>query len=263
MASGIDRDFRKGFKPSDHAPLLVRFGDWGSLELMVPTRSELTKPHSENFRTVLGRLPTGVVVVTGGDPEHPSGLVVGSFMSVSLEPPLVAVCPAKTSTSWPAIEAAGTLLRQRARRGPGGSSHASFAASGGDKFAGVDWAPAPATGAPLLDGVAAWIDCRIYERYEAGDHWLVLGEVLELSVPARRRRARVPRRQRSGRWPDRCTHSLRSASSETFTRAADDLSSMAHILVVDDEPAVRRALERALRLDNYEVELADRRRGGA
>lgn len=142
--------------------------------------SELTKPFSDNFRTVLGRLPTGVVVVAGGDQEHPSALVVGSFMSVSLEPPLVAVCVAKTSTSWPAIEAGGSFcanvlgedqvdLAQR------------FARSGGDKFAGIGWSPAPATGAPLLEGVAAWIDCRIYVRYAAGDHWLVLGEVLELS----------------------------------------------------------------------------------
>jgi 3-hydroxy-9,10-secoandrosta-1,3,5(10)-triene-9,17-dione monooxygenase reductase component len=143
--------------------------------------SELTKPHSDNFRTVMGRLPTGVVVVTGGDPEQPSGLVVGSFMSVSLQPPLVAVSPAKASTSWPAIEAAGTFCANVLAEGQEQLAR-HFAVSGGDKFAGVEWSPAPATGAPLLDGVAAWIDCRIYERYEAGDHWLVLGEVLELSV---------------------------------------------------------------------------------
>jgi hypothetical protein len=57
-----------------------------------------------------------------------------------------------------------------------------FATPGVDKFQGVTWEPAPATGAPLLEGVAAWIDCRIHERYEAGDHWLVLGEVVELSL---------------------------------------------------------------------------------
>ena len=142
--------------------------------------SELTKPHSDNFRTVLGRLPTGVVIVTGGDPEHPSGLVVGSFMSVSLVPPLVAVCPAKTSTSWPAIEATGSFCANVLAEGQEELARR-FAVSGGDKFAGVDWSPAPATGSPLLHGVAAWIDCRVYERYEAGDHWLVLGEVLELS----------------------------------------------------------------------------------
>jgi len=143
--------------------------------------SSATPPGSDNFRQVLGRLPTGVVIVTGGDPERPSGLVCGSFMSVSLEPPLVAVCPAKSSTSWPAIQAAGKFCanvlgeqqEELARH---------FAVSGGDKFAGVDWTPAPATGAPLLEGIAAWIDCRIYSQIEAGDHWLVLGEVLELSV---------------------------------------------------------------------------------
>ena len=143
-------------------------------------RPELTKPFSDNFRAVLGRLPTGVVVVAGGDREQPSALVVGSFMSVSLEPPLVAVCVAKTSTSWPAIEAGGHFCANVL--GDGQQRLAKrFAQSGGDKFAGVSWSPAPATGAPLLEGVTAWIDCTIYKRYEAGDHWLVLGEVLELS----------------------------------------------------------------------------------
>lgn len=143
----------------------------------------ITLPHSDNFRKVLGRLPTGVVVVTGGNPSHPSGLVCGSFMSVSLEPPLVVVSPAKTSTSWPAIEAGGTFCANVLADGQENLARR-FARSGGDKFTGVDWRPAPATGSPLLDGVAAWIDCRIYQRVDAGDHLLVLGEVLELSVQA-------------------------------------------------------------------------------
>jgi flavin reductase (DIM6/NTAB) family NADH-FMN oxidoreductase RutF len=141
--------------------------------------SELTKPHSDNFRSVLGRLPTGVVIITGGDPEHPSGLVVGSFMSVSLEPPLVAVSVSKTSTSWPAIEAGGVFCANVLADGQEELARR-FAVSGGDKFAGIGWSPAPTTGAPLLDDVAAWIDCRIYERYPGGDHWLVLGEVHQL-----------------------------------------------------------------------------------
>lgn len=145
----------------------------------MPDRSELTRPVSENFRTVLGRLPTGVVVVAGGDRTRPSALVVGSFMSVSLEPPLVAVCVARNSTSWPAIEASGRFCANILGEGQEELAKR-FARSGGDKFAGIGWSPAPATGSPLLDDVAAWIDCRIYKRYEAGDHWLVLGEVLEL-----------------------------------------------------------------------------------
>ena len=140
----------------------------------------LTTPDSANFRNVLGRLPTGVVIVTGGDPQRPSGLVCGSFMSVSLEPPLVAVCPAMKSTSWPPIAETGYFCANVLAEGQESLARR-FAISGGDKFESVGWSPAPATGAPLLDEVAAWIDCRIYERYAAGDHWLVLGEVLELS----------------------------------------------------------------------------------
>jgi flavin reductase (DIM6/NTAB) family NADH-FMN oxidoreductase RutF len=142
-----------------------------------------TLPDAANFRTVLGRLPTGVVIVTGGDIDSPSGLVVGSFMSVSLDPPLVAVCPAKTSSSWPAIQAAGHFCANVLHHEQEPLAR-TFSRSGGDKFAGVPWRHAPSTGAPLLEGVAAWIDCKIHDTIEAGDHWLVLGEVLELSVEA-------------------------------------------------------------------------------
>jgi len=141
----------------------------------------MSSPNSDHFRRVLGRLPTGVVIVTGATPEMQFGLVCGSFMSVSLKPPLVAVCPAKTSTSWPLIEATGSFCANVLAEEQEPLARA-FAVSGSDKFAGVNWRPAPATGSPLLQDVAAWIDCRVHTRIEAGDHWLVLGEVLDLSV---------------------------------------------------------------------------------
>jgi flavin reductase (DIM6/NTAB) family NADH-FMN oxidoreductase RutF len=141
----------------------------------------MTPSPSEHFRRVLGRLPTGVVIVTGAAGEQQFGLVCGSFMSVSLEPPLVAVCPAKTSSSWPAIEETGSFCANVLNEDQEALAR-QFSISGADKFAGVPWRPAPATGSPLLDDVAAWIDCRIHKRIEAGDHWLVLGEVLDLSV---------------------------------------------------------------------------------
>jgi 3-hydroxy-9,10-secoandrosta-1,3,5(10)-triene-9,17-dione monooxygenase reductase component len=138
-------------------------------------------PSAATFRKVLGRLPTGVVIVTGGDPLRPSALVCGSFMSVSLDPPLVAVAPSKSSTSWPRIAAGGHFCANVLSEGQAELSR-HFSVSGVDKFAGMSWSPAPSTGAPLLEAVAAWIDCRIYQTIDAGDHWLVLGEVLELNL---------------------------------------------------------------------------------
>lgn len=144
--------------------------------------SEHAKFDSPHFRRVMGHLPTGVNIVTGQGPDGPAGLAVGSFMSVSLEPPLVAVCPALSSTSWPSIEASGRFCvnvlsehqAELARR---------FAISGGDKFAALEWRPGP-SGSPILDGAVAWIDCTIHSRQVAGDHLLVLGEVVELDLEA-------------------------------------------------------------------------------
>jgi len=62
-----------------------------------------------DFRQAMGNFCTGVTVVTGIDNGEPVGFAAQSFVSLSLEPPLVAVCPAKTSSSWPRIRAAGNF----------------------------------------------------------------------------------------------------------------------------------------------------------
>ncbi len=136
----------------------------------------------KHFRRVLGHFPTGVAVITGIDPEgKPAGMAIGSFTSVSLEPPLVAFLPDKSSTSWPKIEPAGkfcvNILASEQE-----SVCRTFAVKGGDKFAQFEWSAAPATGSPLLDDVVAWIDCEIETVHEAGDHYIVIGRVLELDV---------------------------------------------------------------------------------
>jgi 3-hydroxy-9,10-secoandrosta-1,3,5(10)-triene-9,17-dione monooxygenase reductase component len=112
------------------------------------------------FRKVLGHLPTGVTVVAGRRSDgHPVGMAVGSFTSVSLDPPLVAFLPDLTSTTWPVIRASGSFCvsvlgdRQEA-------VCRAFAAKGGDKFAGVGWTPA-ASGSPIIEGAVAYIDCDI------------------------------------------------------------------------------------------------------
>lgn len=133
------------------------------------------------FRHVLGHYPTGVCVVTAVEADGPPvAMVVGSFTSVSLNPPLVAFFPDKKSSSWPRIEAGGRFCvnvlasdqLDLCRR---------FAARGGDKFAGVTHRSS-ASGLPVLDGVVAWIDCVLHAVHEAGDHHIVVGEVVELEV---------------------------------------------------------------------------------
>lgn len=135
---------------------------------------------SPHFRQVMGHLPTGVSIVTGHGEEGPAGLAVGSFMSVSLEPPLIAVSPALSSTSWPAIRATGTFCVNVLSEAQADLARR-FAVSGGDKFAGLDWRHGP-SGAPILTGAVAWIDCAIESEQVAGDHWLVLGAVVELDL---------------------------------------------------------------------------------
>lgn len=136
---------------------------------------------STRFRQVLGRYPTGVTVVTAPSASGPVGLTVGSFTSVSLDPPLVGWLPQKTSTTWPAVEAAGAFCVNILAADQGELCWR-FAKDSDDKFAGVAWTPSPATGSPVLDGAVAWIDCAIEAVADAGDHWWVLGRVLDLDV---------------------------------------------------------------------------------
>lgn len=132
------------------------------------------------FRRVLGHFPTGVVIVTATAGGTPAGLSVGSFTSVSLDPPLVAVLPSRTSTSWPRISAAGSFCINILAASQETLCR-TFAISGGDKFAGVRWRAAP-SGAPILDGTLAWIDCDLDQSVAAGDHFIVLGRVRALGV---------------------------------------------------------------------------------
>ncbi|MHB2000238.1 MAG: flavin reductase [Solirubrobacteraceae bacterium] len=141
-------------------------------------------PHDPSwFRQVLGQYPTGVCAITAIEPDgRPAGFVVGSFTSVSLTPPLVAFLPNKSSTSWPKIERAGRFCVNVL-----GSEHERLcrrlAERDVDRFEGVSWRPAP-SGAPILTGVVAWIDCDLETVTEAGDHYLVLGRVKALDVEA-------------------------------------------------------------------------------
>lgn len=134
------------------------------------------------FRDVLGHFPTGVVAVTAIDAEgRPIGMAVGSFTSVSLDPPLVAFLPDRSSSTFPKIRAAGTFCVNvlSATQEP---VCRALSLKGDDKFRGVPWQPSPITGSPVLRDVVAWIDCEIETVHEAGDHYIVIGRVRELRV---------------------------------------------------------------------------------
>ncbi|MFF0771375.1 flavin reductase family protein [Nonomuraea wenchangensis] len=141
---------------------------------------------SERFRHVMGHVPTGVAVVTAMTRQGPVGLTVGTFVSASLTPPLIAFLPARTSTTWPLIVPVGTFCVNVL-----GEEHEElcrgFARSGGSKFDGVGWTPGEATGSPVISGALAWFDCAFEHSYPAGDHLFVLGRVLGLDVRAQGR----------------------------------------------------------------------------
>jgi len=133
------------------------------------------------FRRVLGHFPTGVAVIAAiGSDGKPAGMAVGSFASASLDPPLVAFFSDKSSTSWVKMRAASSFCVNVLGHDQEDICR-SFAVRGGDKFANVSWHPAP-SGAPIVDGALAWIDCAPETVTEVGDHNLIVGRVLDLAV---------------------------------------------------------------------------------
>jgi flavin reductase (DIM6/NTAB) family NADH-FMN oxidoreductase RutF len=141
-------------------------------------------PHGDpdKFRHVLSHVPTSVVVVTGmKDDATPAGMAIGSFTSISLDPQLVGFYPTHTSTSWPVIRQAGRFCVNVLAQGQNALA-GQFAKSGGDKFQGLTTTPAPFSGAPILEGIVAWIDCELEREIELGDHYLVVGRVIDLDV---------------------------------------------------------------------------------
>ncbi|MFI0241505.1 flavin reductase family protein [Streptomyces sp. NPDC016845] len=134
------------------------------------------------FRRVLGTFATGVTIITAALPdESPAGFACQSFASLSLDPPLVAFMVARTSTTWPRIARAGAFCVNVLSANQDELCRA-FAVSGADKYAGVGHSAAPVSGAPRLDGAAAWIDCAIHAVHTGGDHLIVVGRVTALGT---------------------------------------------------------------------------------
>lgn len=131
------------------------------------------------FRTVLGHFPTGVTIVTAMSGGEPVGMTIGAFTSVSLDPPLVAFLPDKSSTTFPAIRDAGSFCVNFLSAAQHDVCR-TFSTRREDKFYGIDWRPAPDSGAPKLDDTVGWLDCKIDAIHDAGDHYIVIGRVTSL-----------------------------------------------------------------------------------
>ena len=130
----------------------------------------------EEFRKACARYATGITVVTVEGPDGaPEGLTVNSFTSVSLDPPLILVCIAKTATSYPSFQVAkGFVINVLREDQIDLSQH--FASSKSDRFEGIAWRSG-AHGAPLLDGVLAALECAVHSSFDAGDHTVFVGQV--------------------------------------------------------------------------------------
>lgn len=133
---------------------------------------ELNRYEARLLRQVFAMFPTGVAVIAACVDGRPSGMAVNSFTSVSLNPPLVSVCMAVESRTWPTLRRARSLgvsiLAQHHEQ-----VSRQMSAREGDRFGRLPWRVSR-DGAMFLNGSAAWFECSLYREVEAGDHWIVL-----------------------------------------------------------------------------------------
>ncbi|MDX1645777.1 MAG: flavin reductase family protein [Longimicrobiales bacterium] len=139
-----------------------------------------------SLREVMSAYPTGVTVVAGREADGtPYGLTVNSFTSVSLEPPLILVCIGHTSTSHARLVAAPAFTVNVLAADQAEVAMRFAAEPSEGRFEDLTWEPA-LSGAPILEGAAAWLECSAHEVLRGGDHSIVLGRVERCRVTDRK-----------------------------------------------------------------------------
>ena len=189
MDSVTDADLPEGMSPDAQAT-------WPSRELIesylggthemfawrpgeiVEIDGDAAQAAARAYRDVLGQYASGVTVVTTVLDGVPVGMTCQSFTSVSLDPPLVAFLPMKTSRAFAAIRKSRRFCVNFLAADQADVSN-TFASLADDKFADVTWRPT-SNGMPLIDGTVGWVDCTVQDVHEAGDHYLVIGRVEDL-----------------------------------------------------------------------------------
>ncbi len=136
---------------------------------------------TQAFRDALAHFASGVTVVAARPPSGLVGFTATGFTSVSLSPPLVLVCIDHVASAHDGVVGADhfgvSILDERQSW-----IAAQFARSGVDRFEGIALSPAGPSGAPLIEGALARIECRRHARHVAGDHTILVGEVIGAAV---------------------------------------------------------------------------------
>jgi len=206
------------------------------------------------MRETLGHYPTGVAVVTAVTSDgNPAGMVVGTFSSVSVEPPLIAFYPMEGSRSFAQIRTARAFCvnvlasdqEQFCRR---------FATAGDSKFDGVAWRPGR-LGSPILDDAVAWVECTFDDIRPAGDHFIVLGRVDDLAV----QRSAFPLLQFQGGYGRFSPRSFIAAPDPELIQAAQLAEAMrSRVEKISDELGVNCSVLARIGWDAVQVLAANR-----
>ena len=199
----------------------------------------------------LGTFMTGVTVITTVDEAgRPRGFTANSFTSVSLDPPLVLVCvdhKAHSYPTWAATDHFGVNFLAEEQREVSGI----FAGKTADKFSHVSWS-AGRTGSPLINGSLAWVDCRVHKRVEAGDHLVLIGEVVDFHyTPAN------PLGYFRGAYLTSGLEHDAMPSPGQRTRVGAILEADGHILLVEDVVINQRVAQRMLEQAGHAVTVAE------
>ena len=139
----------------------------------------------KELRRVMSHFATGVTVVTTHDGQGRCyGLTANAVCSVSLDPPLILVCVDKSAESYAAFDLSQAFVVNILGEGQEELSRR-FAVSGGEKFVGLPCRNG-GTGAPILEGTLAYVECRVVAAHDAGDHTIYIGEVESADAAAGR-----------------------------------------------------------------------------
>jgi flavin reductase (DIM6/NTAB) family NADH-FMN oxidoreductase RutF len=130
------------------------------------------------LRAAFACVPSGVTAVCGTRDGRPEGMVASSFTSVSIDPPLVSLCVARSSTTWPKL-APLELVGLSVLAAEHGTVARSLASKCGDRFSGVEWTANPG-GAVFVHGSTLWLECSMFDQVPAGDHDIVILRIVSM-----------------------------------------------------------------------------------